>query len=152
MLLLFCIVALFRSHLILRADKIIIVMKRFLRPEAIIPHLKHILEYGDKFHNIFYTWDPSSKQIGPKNGKRIKFVRITMVYSLVYVIGQMVAILINRQDASLMDRFQGTLLWVAYAAIFLIRWEWSPNPDTVQLLNLLCQEIEQNAQANGNRD
>lgn len=110
-------------------------------PEVILPRLKRVLEFGDKFHNIFYTWDPLTKQVQPKNRK---LVRLTMICSLVYVILQVTSIFINRKSTSFIELFQGSLFSFAYFSILFLRWEWAPNPDTAQLLNLLCKGLEQN--------
>lgn len=78
-------------------------------PQIILPRMTLVLEYGDKFHCLFYTWDPSSKHVRSKTGKFAQFVRLTMIYSILYIIGQMVSILANRKSASFMELFQGSI-------------------------------------------
>lgn len=117
-------------------------------PKIFLPRVKLVLDYGEKLHNLLYVYDPSSKQVRPITGKSLTYVRITMVYSFVNIVGQMVAIFLHRNTASFMQLFIAVLNWYVYLfVLFLLRLEWSPNWETVQLLNLLCNGVEQNGKS-----
>lgn len=106
--------------------------------EVISPRLKDVLKYGEFFNVCIYNWNPSSKRVAPKNGKTLNFVRIIMTTSVVYFVTQVASILINRHLDSIMQQFQGTLFSFLYLTAVLEAWEWIPNPEHIQLLNLLC--------------
>lgn len=59
----------------------------------------------------------------------------------VYLLGQTMSVIISK-SASIMDRLQGSIFCFIDIATFILRSEWNPDPDFVQLLNLTCQEFE----------
>lgn len=107
-------------------------------PGAILPRLIRLLGYGDKLHCLPYTWNPASKRVQSKSGIALQLVRITMIYTSVYMIAQIISLLTT--TASFMERFQGGIFSFVYLSIILFRWEWSPNSDCVQLFSLICSE------------
>lgn len=104
-------------------------------PQIVLPRLKRLLGYGDNLYSLLYTWDPLAKLIRAQNAKSVRFVRNIIMLSNTYVIGQLASILVSD---SFIERFHGAIFSVFYVAFSIVRFELEPNPEIVQLLNLLC--------------
>lgn len=109
--------------------------------QIIYPHLRRVLTYGNKLQCHLYVWDSTEKQIKYKSGKSLLCVRMILITSLFWVFGQMV-FLFQGRSASTIDQMLGGVIFFSYLSMLLVRWEWTPNPDCVQLMNLFLHGIE----------
>lgn len=115
-------------------------------PQIIRPHLKRVLNYGRKLGVSFFVWNSSSNRVTMQRGQTFRFIQIAIIFVLIKIISQVCSVLFA-SSASVMDRFQGGFFCFVYSTLFLIR-ERTPSPETVQLLNLMCHEGEQDGKIN----